>query len=62
MLSLTSYSERIEDSYKMNFTRWGYSTIGGNSASTGKSFKANMEYLTDFIEKRYKFLNENWAE
>ncbi len=62
MLSLETYSSRIEASYQMNFLRWGYGTIDGNEASAGKSFKANMEYLQNFIEKRYEFLNKEWNQ
>ena len=32
-----------------------------NIARCGKTFKANIEYLTDYITKRYEFLEGEWG-
>ena len=45
----------------MNFILWPMRQSSENIARCGKTFKANIEYLTNFISKRYDFLESEWG-
>ena len=45
----------------MNFTLWPMRQSSENIARCGKTFKANIEYLTNYISKRYDFLESEWG-
>ena len=62
LLSIEEYAAQVETSAAMNFVRWPMKQSSENIASTGKTYPANIKYLTDFIQKRFDFLNEEWAE
>nr|MCR4578333.1 CotH kinase family protein [Clostridiales bacterium] len=59
--SIEEYAAAIEKSAAMNFILWPMRQSSENIARCGKTFKANIEYLTDFISKRYDFLNGEWG-
>lgn len=62
LLSIEEYGAQIEQSAAMNFIRWPMKQSSENIANTGKTFSANLKYLTDYIQKRFDFLNEEWLE
>lgn len=59
--SIAAYATEIEKSAAMNFILWPMRQSSDNIAHTGKSFKANIEFLKDFIAKRYAFLDGEWG-
>lgn len=58
--SIDEYASEIKESANMNFVRWPIHYTDENVARTGRSFEANIDYLKDFIRKRFSFLEENW--
>ncbi len=58
--SIDEYASEIIESANMNFVRWPIHYTDENVARTGRSFEANIDYLKDFIQKRFGFLEENW--
>ncbi len=60
LLSIKQYAENIRASANMNFIRWPMKQSSNNSAKTGKTYDANIDYLTNFISERYDFLQEKW--
>ena len=59
--SIETYASVIEKSAAMNFTLWPMRQSSENIARCGKTFRANIEYLTGFISKRYDFLESKWG-
>ena len=59
--SIEEYAAAIEKSAAMNFILWPMRQSSENIARCGKTFKANIEYLTNFISKRYDFLESEWG-
>ena len=59
--SIAEYAAGIEKSAAMNFLLWPMRQSSDNIAHTGKTFKANIEYLTSYIAKRYAFLDGEWG-
>ena len=59
--SIADYAAAIEKTAAMNFILWPMRQSSENIARCGKTFKANIEYLTDYITKRYEFLEGEWG-
>ena len=59
--SIEQYAENIRASADMNFIRWPMKKGSANYANTGKTFDANITFLTNFISERYDFLQEEWG-
>ena len=60
--SIEEYASAIEKTAAMNFILWPMRQSSENIARCGKTFKANIEYLTDYITKRYEFLESEWGK
>ena len=60
--SIAEYADEIRASANMNFVRWPVHYSGENVAETGRSFSANVEYLSSFIQRRAAFLDDNWLK
>ena len=60
--SIEEYAAAIEKSAAMNFIVWPMRQSSENIARCGKTFKANIEYLTNYISKRYDFLDSEWGK
>ena len=61
ILSIQQYAAAIEKSAAMNFILWPMKQSSENIANCGKTFKANIEYLTNYVQKRYEFLEKEWG-
>ncbi len=59
--SIAQYAAEVEQSAAMNFILWPMKQSRENIASTGKTFKANIDYLTNYITERYAFLDSEWG-
>lgn len=59
--SLDSYAQMIEESAAMNLIRWPALKNPSTVAKTGHTFEMNITYLKNFLQKRYTFLNKEWA-
>ena len=61
LLSIEEYARQIEASAAMNFIVWPMKQSGKSLANTGKTFAQNIKFLTDFLSKRYAFLDQQWG-
>ena len=59
--SLDRWQEIIRDSAAMDRKRWPRPAVSNTIAQTGGSFDQNIDFLKDYIQKRYDFLNETWV-
>ena len=61
--SLAEYTNDVEKSASMNFIRWPIVSSYGrtNTKRTGKTFEANIEFLTKTIRDRRDFLSGRWT-
>lgn len=62
LLSIGQYAEQLRASADMNFIRWPMKQGSANFASTGKTYDANIAFLTNFIARRYEFLQKEWGK
>ena len=60
--SLDDYAASLKDSAEMNFVRWPAMKNPSTVANTGHTFEMNIDYLRNFIEERYAFLNAEWEK
>ncbi len=60
LLSIDDYVRQIEQTATMNFTRFPIPKNTSAVAKTGWTFEENIDYLKNFLEKRYAFLSEQW--
>ncbi len=58
--SINQYAEHIADSAAMNFLRWPLSTHSSTGVQIAPDFMGNVEILSDFIDQRKVFLDEQW--
>ena len=63
LLSLEQYSDAVEQSAAMNFTRWPMLTSYGpkNTRRTGLTFEENISFLTRTIRARRDYLDSKWG-
>ena len=61
LMSLEAYISAVEKSAQMNFLRWPIGTTANNAAYVGKTFAENTAYLSDFLARRYAFLQGEWG-
>ena len=59
--SIDQWQKAIQDSVEMDRKRWPRPSSSDTVAQTGSSFEANINYLKDFLTKRYHFLNKTWV-
>ena len=59
--SLDDYAKSIEASAAMNLVRWPALKNPSTVAKTGHTFEMNIDYLREFLQERYEFLNKEWA-
>lgn len=61
LLSVREYAADLKKSAEMNFIRWPIIKTGSNIADTGMTFDENIDYLIDFMQKRFDFLDSVWG-
>lgn len=59
--SLDAYAAAIEESAAMNVIRWPALKNPSTVANTGHTFEMNIDYIRNFLQERYEFLNQEWA-
>ena len=59
--ALESYAEQIDLSARMNSRRWPEKSIKGYYTASGTTHQASVEYLIDFITRRFAFMEEMWG-
>ncbi len=59
--SIDQLQKAIQDSAAMDRKRWPRPKVSDTVAQTGGSFEANVKFLKEYLQKRYKFLNETWV-
>ena len=63
LLSVRGYADIMRASAEMNFELWPIKQGGGgNIVNTGATFEENLDYLEDFMRKRYEYLEKEWAQ
>ena len=62
LYSIETYAAAIESSAAMNFIRWPMRSSTDNIADTGRTFRANIDFLTGFVSKRCAWLDRQWGE
>ena len=64
LLSVDEYAEAIAKSNDMNVIRWPIQRLNSssvNQARTGYTVAANLDYLKDFMTRRYNYLESVWG-
>lgn len=63
--SIAYYAERLEQSQAMNYRLWPFNRTTSQrvyDAWGGDSYQANVDYLTDFLEQRSRWLKRQYAK
>ena len=59
--SIAQLQASIAASAAMDRVRWPRPQTSSTVAQTGASFEENVVFLTEYLQKRYDFLNETWV-
>ena len=59
--SIDRWQEILKDSAAMDRKRWPRFAKSNTVAQTGNTFGENVEFLKDYLKKRYEFLNKMWV-
>ena len=59
--SINDWQKAIQDSVAMDRKRWPRPGSSDTVAQTGATFEANINFLKDFLAKRYQFLDKTWV-